>query len=71
MAWHGKWGCTRRGGQKEAGYKLGAWHDVAWRRMASGDFAAAPEPRMPLSSMDPDQVTEVLAAAEAALARLN
>ncbi|MFR7494526.1 MAG: N-acetyltransferase family protein [Adlercreutzia sp.] len=72
----GAWLCMRSwalrsGVQKEAGYKLGAWHDVAWLRMAIGDFSAAPEPRMPLSSMDPDQVTEVLAAAEAALARLN
>ena len=57
--------------QKEAGYKLGAWHDVAWLRMAIGDFSAAPEPRVPLSAMDPDQVAEVLTAAEDALARLG
>ena len=43
-------GFTLMGVQKEAGYKLGAWHDVAWLRMAIGDFSAAPEPRMPLSS---------------------
>ena len=59
------------GVQKEAGYKLGAWHDVAWLRMAIGDFSAAPEPRVPLSAMDPDQVAEVLTAAEDALARLG
>ena len=71
LALHEKLGFTLMGVQKEAGYKLGAWHDVAWLRMAFGDFSAAPEPRMPLSAMDPDQVAEVLAAAEAALARLN
>ena len=71
LALHEKLGFTLMGVQKEAGYKLGAWHDVAWLRMAIGDFSAAPEPRMPLSSMDPDQVAEVLATAEAALARLN
>ena len=61
LALHEKLGFTLMGVQKEAGYKLGAWHDVAWLRMAIGDFSAAPEPRMPLSSMDPDQVAEVLA----------
>lgn len=71
LALHEKLGFTLMGVQKEAGYKLGAWHDVAWLRMAIGDFSVAPEPRMALSAMDPDQVTEVLAAAEAALARLN
>mgnify|MGYP000594740231 CR=1 FL=1 len=71
LALHEKLGFTLMGVQKEAGYKLGAWHDVAWLRMAIGDFSAAPEPRMPLSAMDPDQVAEVLATAEAALARLN
>ena len=71
LALHEKLGFALMGVQKEAGYKLGAWHDVAWLRMAIGDFSAAPEPRMALSAMDPDQVTEVLTAAEDALARLG
>lgn len=71
LALHEKLGFTLMGVQKEAGYKLGAWHDVAWLRMAIGDFSAAPEPRVPLSAMDPDQVAEVLTAAEDALARLG
>ena len=71
LALHEKLGFTLMGVQKEAGYKLGAWHDVAWLRMAIGDFSVAPEPRMALSAMDPDQVTEVLTAAEDALARLG
>lgn len=71
LALHEKLGFALMGIQKEAGYKLGAWHDVAWLRMAIGDFSAAPEPRVPLSAMDPDQVAEVLTAAEDALARLG
>lgn len=70
-ALHEKLGFSLMGIQKEAGYKLGAWHDVAWMRMAIGDFSAAPAPRLPLSEMDPDQVAEVLAAAETALAKLG
>ena len=69
LALHEKLGFALMGIQKEAGYKLGAWHDVAWLRMAIGDFSAAP--RVPLSAMDPDQVAEVLTAAEDALARLG
>lgn len=42
LALHEKLGFTLMGVQKEAGYKLGAWHDVAWLRMAIGDFSAAP-----------------------------
>lgn len=68
---HRKLGFELMGIQRCAGYKLGAWHDVAWLRMAIGDFSVAPEPRMALSAMDPDQVTEVLTAAEDALARLG
>ena len=71
LALHEKLGFALMGIQKEAGYKLGAWHDVAWLRMAIGDFSVAPEPRVPLSAMDPDQVAEVLTAAEDALARLG
>ena len=44
LALHEKLGFTLMGVQKEAGYKLGAWHDVAWLRMAIGDFSAAPSP---------------------------
>lgn len=47
LALHEKLGFALMGIQKEAGYKLGAWHDVAWLRMAIGDFSAAPEPRVP------------------------
>lgn len=71
LALHEKLGFTLMGIQKQAGYKLGAWHDVAWLRMGIGDFSTAPEPRLPLSSMDPEQVAEVLAAAEEALVRLG
>ena len=50
LALHEKLGFTLMGVQKEAGYKLGAWHDVAWLRMAIGDFSAALSPacRFPL-----------------------
>ncbi len=53
--------------QRCAGYKLGAWHDVAWLRKVVGSFEGAPGARVPLGSLDAVAVREVLDAAEAAM----
>lgn len=42
LALHEKLGFTLMGVQKEAGYKLGAWHDVAWLRMAHRRLLGGP-----------------------------
>lgn len=64
---HSKLGFELMGIQRQAGYKRGAWHDVAWLRKAIGPFDGAPAPIVPLSRLDGECVREVLEAAEAAM----
>lgn len=64
---HRKLGFELMGIQRCAGYKLGAWHDVAWLRKVVGSFEGAPGARVPLGCLDAVAVREVLDAAEAAM----
>lgn len=45
---------------KQAGYKLGAWHDVAWFERTMGDFEATPLPLVPFPKIDGGKVREIL-----------
>lgn len=64
---HGKLGFEVMGVQRRAGFKQGAWHDVAWLHRALGPFAGEPAPRVPLGEVDGAAVRAILAAAEAAV----
>ena len=45
----------------KAGYKNGAWHDVAWYEKVLGDYAVPPAPLVPFPETDPAAVAAVLA----------
>lgn len=64
---HEKLGFELMGIQRDAGYKCGAWHDVAWLRKAIGSFDGRPDPVIPLRDVDESAVREVLEAAEEAM----
>lgn len=64
---HAKLGFELMGIQRNAGYKSGAWHDVAWLRKAVGSFDDVPDAVVPLKDLDPDVVREVLVIAEEAM----
>ena len=64
---HEKLGFTTMGIQTRAGFKGGAWHDVAWLHKSIGSFAGAPAPVTPLGALDPAAVDSAVAAGNAAL----
>lgn len=64
---HAKLGFELMGIQRDAGYKCGAWHDVAWLRKAIGPFDDAPTPIVPMRDVDESAVREVLETAEEAM----
>lgn len=64
---HAKLGFELMGIQRQAGFKQGRWHDVAWLRKAIGPFGDEPRPVVPLGELDATAVREVLDAAEAAM----
>lgn len=64
---HAKLGFELMGIQRNAGYKCGAWHDVAWLRKAIGPFDDAPTPIVPMRDVDESAVREVLETAEEAM----
>lgn len=64
---HAKLGFELVGIQRQAGWKLGAWHDVAWLRRAIGPFEGEPAPLVPFGDLDAEAVREVLEAATAAM----
>ena len=43
-----------------AGYKCGAWHDVAWFQKAIGAYDVDPQPFIPIREIAPDAVADVL-----------
>ncbi|HIW77497.1 MULTISPECIES: GNAT family N-acetyltransferase [Gordonibacter] len=67
---HAALGFERIGLQPHAGWKAGAWHDVAWLRKELAPYEGAPEPLVPFPELlreQPDVVRAVLERANAAL----
>ena len=58
VALHERLGFTRIGVFPKVGFKLGAWHDVGWWRLALAEYDDAPEPPRTLSEMVGDTVWE-------------
>lgn len=61
MKLHEKLGFTVMGIQTRAGFKLGAWHDVAWLHKPLGSFEGTPAPVVPFCELCPADVRRVLA----------
>lgn len=49
------------GTQKNAGYKCGAWHDVAWLQKQIGSFEKEPARLQPLCETNQDDIERVIA----------
>lgn len=52
VAFHEATGFDHLGTFPEAGFKLGAWHDVEWYRLALRDAPRDPDPPRPVSTVD-------------------
>lgn len=57
---HGSLGFRRIGVYRNAGYKCGRWHDVAWFEKEIGPYAPAPEPVVPVWSVPPERLKSIL-----------
>ncbi len=57
---HAALGFTKLGTYHNAGYKCGAWHDVAWYEKNIAPYDAAPRPVLPLCAIDEAQIAAVL-----------
>ena len=60
-ALHATLGFERVGLSPKAGYKAGAWHDVAWFEKPLGPYDAPPAPLLPIGEVDPSAVAERMA----------
>lgn len=69
MHMHEALGFKCMGTQVTAGYKCGAWHDVAWLQKQIGSFEGSPQPRLAMRETDPECVREILAEAERKIRR--
>lgn len=57
---HEALGFTLMGIQQQAGFKCGAWHDVAWFQKRIGAFSGTPDSVTPLADLDRAVVARVL-----------
>ena len=53
VAFHEATGFDHLGTFPEAGFKLGAWHDVKWYRRPLREAPDDPDPPRPVSAVDP------------------
>ncbi len=53
-------GFERIGTYRNAGFKRGQWHDVAWFQKAIGDYGPDPAPFLPFRLLPEEKVAEVL-----------
>ena len=58
---HTRFGFTQIGLFRQAGYKLGKWHDVVWLRLPLGDFSESPAEPTPFSALAPEQLSALMA----------
>lgn len=68
---HAALGFERIGLQPNAGWKAGAWHDVAWLRKELSPYEGAPEPLAPFPQLAHERPDAVRAALDRANARLS
>lgn len=67
---HEALGFDPMGVQRQAGFKCGAWHDVAWFQKQIGTFAEKPEPLIPFGELDRATVERTLAGAVPTMSRM-
>jgi phosphinothricin acetyltransferase len=60
MALHRRMGFTHLAVHKNAGYKLGRWHDVIWLEKKLGPYRPDPAPPTPMNELAPDLLRRVL-----------
>ena len=68
---HESLGFTLMGTQRQAGFKCGAWHDVAWFQKQIGTFSEAPSTVVPAAELDRAAVARVLKHAATPKSRLR
>lgn len=59
VRFHESFGFVPAGLHHKCGFKLGAWHNVAWMEKNFGAYADAPEPPRPVGSLSGDFCAEV------------
>ncbi len=57
---HAHMGFSRLGVYHHAGYKCGAWHDVAWYEKALGPYDPSPAPILPVGALSAEAVRAIL-----------
>lgn len=57
---HEALGFSPMGIQRQAGFKCGAWHDVAWYQKQIGRFSGVPQPVTALADLDAPLVESIL-----------
>lgn len=57
---HGKFGFREVGRFEKSGYKLGAWHDVAWLYLPLASFPETPAEPVPFSVLDERDVCNIM-----------
>ena len=57
---HTRFGFTQIGLFRQAGYKLGRWHDVVWLRLPLGDFSESPAEPTPFSALAPETLAALM-----------
>ncbi|WP_139650538.1 GNAT family N-acetyltransferase [Raoultibacter phocaeensis] len=57
---HEALGFNLMGVQRQAGFKCGAWHDVAWYQKQIGSFSGEPAPIVPFPALDAHAVDALL-----------
>jgi phosphinothricin acetyltransferase len=57
---HAYFGFKKLGVYHNAGYKCGAWHDVAWFEKDIGNGSPVPEPFIPIHALDRDALAQIL-----------
>ena len=62
VRFHESFGFVPAGLHHKCGYKLGAWHDVAWMEKNFGAYADTPEQPLPVASLSRDFCAEVFSA---------
>lgn len=60
LSMHQRLGFTPLAVHKNAGYKLGRWHDVAWLEKNLGPYRADPVPPTPIKEAAPEDIRRIL-----------
>lgn len=60
VAMHRRLGFKPLAVHKNAGYKLGKWHDVAWLEKNLGPYGPEPEPPLSINGLAPELIRRIL-----------